>query len=159
VNNIIDINRRFNDDLVSYVKSRLKEISNDEKEIIFRINSFGGSNLALQKIKGFMYFMGKYKGYKTIGQAIHAESAAFLLFLNCRVRQVAPGSVGIIHFPVPRGPMDDKVLESLKKDIIEFIMRRTKMTEQQIISLENIPLSRTEMLDYGIATEKIPIIR
>ena len=54
MNNIIDINRRFNDELVSYVKSRLKEISNDEKEIIFRINSFGGSNLALQKIKGFL---------------------------------------------------------------------------------------------------------
>ena len=159
MNNIIDINRRFNDELVSYVKYGLKDMSNDEKEIIFRINSFGGSNLALQKIKGFMYFMEKYKGYKFIGQAKHAESAAFLLFLNCRVRQVAPGSVGIIHMPVPRGPMDEKVLESMRKDVIEFIMRRTKMTEHQIHSLEGIPLSRTEMLDYGIATEKIPIIR
>ena len=159
MNNIIEINRRFDEGLVSYVKSSLKEISNDEKKIIFRINSYGGSNLALQKIKGFMYFMDKYKSYRFIGQAIHAESAAFLLFLNCRVRQVAPGSVGILHFPVPRGSMDEKVLKSLKNDIIEFIMRRTKMTEQQIRSLENMPLSRTEMLDYGIATEKIPIIR
>ena len=159
VNNIIDINRRFNDGLVSYVKSRLKEISNDEKEIIFRINSYGGSLLALQKIMGFMYFLGKYKGYRFIGQAIHAESAAFLLFLNCQARQVAPGSVGIIHFPVANEIIEEKVLEEKRKGVISTILRRTKMTEQQICSLEGMPLSCAEMLKYGIATEKIPIIR
>jgi len=105
VNNIIEIDRHFDQGLVNYVKSQLKEIPIEEKNIIFRINSIGGNMLACEKIKGFMYFMSKYRGCKIIGQAKHAESAALIVFLNCTVRQVAPGSVGIIHLRVANRPV------------------------------------------------------
>lgn len=159
MNNIIDIDRHFDQGLVNYVKSQLKEIPIEEKNIIFRINSIGGNMLACEKIKGFMYFMCKYRGCKIIGQAKHAESAAFIIFLNCTVRQVAPGSVGIIHLPVANRPVSEQKMEAKKKEVIQFIMRRTKMTEQEILKEHNLPLSSAEMLKYGIATEKIPIIR
>lgn len=97
----ININNTFNEQLFKEIKQSLKKVPLEEKEIVFRINSLGGNLHVFNKICRFMYYMNKYKGCKIYGQAKHAESAALLLFLNCTVRQVAAGSVAVIHLPVP----------------------------------------------------------
>jgi ATP-dependent protease ClpP protease subunit len=153
---IIHINKRFDKALVQQVKNALKMMRANEKEICFRINSLGGNLYAFNVIGGFMYFMHKYRNCKIIGQAVHAESSALFLFLNCTIRQVCAGSTGIIHLPVPNTKdLDEANLEAIRKKAIKFIKSRTTMTEEQIISLANVPLGPHEMLKLGIATEKI----
>lgn len=157
MSNIILINTRFDKALVADVKQKLKKVNPREKNIFFRINSHGGNMQAFQVIAGFMYFMHKYRHHTIVGQAVHAEAAALMIFLNCNIREVAPGSVGIIHLPVPNRAVSEGDLESNRKQAISYIQRRTKMTEREIIDLENLPLSASEMIKYGIATEKVKV--
>lgn len=155
--NIVHINGTFNTRLKQEVKQSLRNVSRNDEEIFFRINSLGGNLHILNLICGFIYFMSKYKNFKIVAQAKHAESAALILFLNCPVRQVAPGSVGIIHLPVPNTKMEQIAIDKKRKEVIEFIKRRTNMTEELILSLQDLPLGPAEMLKLGIATEKVKI--
>jgi ATP-dependent protease ClpP protease subunit len=157
MSNIIFVNTRFDKALVTEVKQRLKKVDPKEENIFFRINSYGGNVQAFQVIAGFMYFMYKYKHHTIIGQAVHAESAALMLFLNCKIRQVTHRSVGIIHLPIPNRAVSEGDLEDKRRMAISYILRRTKMTEKEIIELENLPLGAAEMIKYGIATEKVRV--
>lgn len=159
----IDINRRFDESLVYHVKQSLKSVPISEKEIYLRINSYGGNMEALRKISGFLYFMQKYRSCNIIGQCIYAESAALDLFINCKIRQVKPGSIGIIHLPVPsRGENKNmtesqisSAIEAKTHSVIKFMKRRTFMTEEQIRTFENFPMGAGTMIKFGIATIKV----
>lgn len=153
----IYINTTFNEQLFKEVKQALKKVPVKEKEIIFRINSLGGNLYILNKICRFMSYMNKYRGCKIYGQVKHAESAALLLFLNCNIRQVAAGSCGVIHLPIPNTTVAKSVVEKKRKGAIAFIKRKTGMSEKLIISLENLPLGPAEMIQLGIATEKVMV--
>lgn len=155
MSNVIRIEGRFDEKMTSYVKGSLKKIPIEEKSVTFIINSHGGNMGALKKLKGYMYFMSKYRKCKIIGQLIYGESAGLLFFLNCEERQVAPGSIGIIHLPVANETIPASLLSKKIKETIDFIKRRTKnMTTSQIKKLEHMPLGPKEMISLGIANKK-----
>lgn len=157
--NIIKIEGSFDTSLTNRVYAAFKSIPLEEKQVFLWINSLGGNLQVFNDISNLLSDISEQRGYKIIGQAKYAESAAFLLFINCHVRQVAPGSVGIIHLPVPNQKVEQASLDEARKKAIEFIIRRTKMTEKEITSLEGMYLGTATMLKYGIATEKVPIFR
>lgn len=53
--------------------------------------------------------------------------------------------------------MSEGSLERKRQDAVDFILRKTNMTKDQILSFENQPLSAYDMLKYGIATEKVNV--
>ena len=157
--NIINIEGRFDSALTNRVYAAFKSIPLDEIQVYLRINSLGGSRQVFIDISNLLCDMSEQRGYRIISQAKHAESAAFLLFINCPVRQVAAGSVGIIHLPVTKQKVEQEILDEIRKEVINFIIRRTKMTEKEITSLEGMYLGTATMLKYGIAKEKVPNFR
>jgi ATP-dependent protease ClpP protease subunit len=152
----INIDGRIDNAMVLDVKKILRKFFGKKNHTInIRIFSHGGNLWAYYRLSGFLYFMKKYAKNTIVGQAEFAESAALLLFLSCPIRQITLDSIGIIHLPEPT---DGKEIPSSTTDkrtteVINFIKRRTGMTEQQIRSLEHQKLTAHQMLELGIATE------
>lgn len=157
----IRIDGRFNDTMVKMIKTALRKVPKDENEIIFVINSSGGSRLAFLRLQGFVYLFNKYGKVKITGQMEYAESAALLFFLNCGERQVQKEitkSKGIIHLPINQETRESLGLqEPVVQETISFIKKRTnnKMTESDILKFENVPLTPQQMIDFGIATHLV----
>lgn len=156
MSSVIPVKGEINDFMVANIKSCLKNIlaNPQEKEIIFDFNSEGGNMESMERIKIFMYFMSKW-GYKVIGRITYAESAALLLFLNCKERQVTKESLGVIHMAVLNRKGDQKKLERERDEQASFIMRRCnmKIKWKQIFELEGKKLSYKELLDLGFANK------
>lgn len=157
----IRIEGQFNDNMVKRVKAALREVPKNETEIIFVIKSEGGSRLAFLKLQGFVYLFNKYGKVKITGQMEYAESAALLFFLNCGERQVLnkiTKSKGVIHLPIdPQTRKSLDLKEPVVQETISFIKKRTnnKMSEEEVIKFENVPLSPQQMIDFGIATRLV----
>jgi ATP-dependent protease ClpP protease subunit len=157
----IRIEGQFNDTMVKRVKIALREVPKDETEIIFVINSQGGSRLAFLKIQGFVYLYNKYGKHKITGQLEYGESAALIFFLNCSERQVInkiTKSKGIIHLPIDpetREPLD--LQDEVVQETISFIKKRTNnmISEDEIIKLQDVPLTPKQMMNFGIATKLV----
>lgn len=159
---IIEIRGRLDEEMVRYVKNSLKIAPiPDDKEIVIDINSEGGDVGSMEKIKTFLYFMSKYKGYKIIGRLTYGESAALLLFLNCEERQVIVGeSIGVIHLPVIKPYQNASIADISNERLrqVSFIMRRAeKIQEHEIYELENKKLDAELLMELGIANKIVEI--
>lgn len=126
-----------------------------EKELHLRIKSDGGNLKVFSDISKILFDISK-KRIRVIGEAETAGSTAMLIFLNCTDRLVTPASYGYIHLPEPNTKVSEELHEKKKNDVVAFIKRRTHLSEETIISLDNIPLTANDMLRYHIATQKVP---
>ncbi|MCC7436397.1 hypothetical protein IT402_00785 [Candidatus Nomurabacteria bacterium] len=152
-----EINNHLKEKVLNFLKPFLKQ---KNQEIIFKINSEGGNLESLRRIKTYMYFLAKKCGHSFTCKLIYAESAAFLLFLNCNVREVSDdgkGSVGIIHLPVPNRDCDPKKLERERSDQASFIFRRSgyKVPFKEVFKLEGKKMKSDELISFGFATKKV----
>ena len=157
---IIRLESTFDKKLEARFLAGLDKLRGPEK-VFARIDSVGGNLDVLNVMSLAAYTAITAHRCEIIAQIVRAESAAFIFAINMPVRQVMPNSVGQIHLPHLRkgeDPLDPGINSVIKREkAIEFIMRRThcKLTRQEIIDLEGIPLGANEMLQYGIATEKV----
>lgn len=156
VPHLIHIKGHFDSALVKRTKQQLRALPAGEKEIIIRINSEGGLIHSFNVICVLFYFMKKYRQCNFIAQCEHMNSAGFCLFLYFDKRQVHRRSIGQIHLPVSHRQHIE--LESLNRDrqkVVDYIKKRTRMTEQEIYTFQNIPFNAGRMLKLGIATELV----
>lgn len=149
----LEIKGRINYRMVKKVKSFLKNVPT-EGEVEFEIDSHGGNMEALRRLKGFMYFMYKYKKVSIRGKLIYGESAALLLFLNCNIRSVDKASVGVIHLPKLNRRGNIALLQKERRIQAEFIRRRCnqKINLDDIMRYEHKKLSAPLLLQFGMAT-------
>ena len=152
---IIKVFDQMDDDIVKSFNEAESKIKNEE---IFRIliKSHGGNYGSFIKISPIIYNIA-HKRKHIVGEALHAESAAMLLFLNCSERIVSNEnkSLGVIHLPEPNTLVSEEMCKKRTDEAIAFIKRRTHLSESTIKSLNKIPLTSSEMYNLHIATKKV----
>jgi hypothetical protein len=109
----------------------------------------------MNTMSAFLYYLLKYKKREVIFEIEYAESAALMLAVNFPHRRVIATSIGSIHLPVlGEGKYSsESVVENKKRRAINFFTSHTKLTEEQVISLNGKILTAQQMIETGIATE------
>lgn len=160
---VVFINGSIREKNAELVKKEAESFQKDQT-IYFRIDSEGGNMGYFNLIHSILY--DKYISLNCyyIAEIIHAESCALLLALIMDERHIMPGSLVSIHLPHPAKGLniEDVGIEELKKkkeETIAFYCRTTNLTEQQVNDLENVFLTSKELMEYDIATHKVPIFR
>ncbi|MDQ5931079.1 MAG: hypothetical protein QG674_245 [Patescibacteria group bacterium] len=150
---IIKVFSRINESVVdSFIKAE-KELKEEKVFHIF-INSYGGNYGDFGRVSSVIFNIAQ-KRVLISGEAIRAESASMLLFLNCSERIVSKKSIGVIHLPEPKMFVSEEIYEKTRLEALNFIKRRTHLSKDTVISLNKIELTSEEMCKLHIATKKV----
>ena len=143
---------------VENFKTFLRTVGHRET-IYMRIKSYGGNVFSGIKIGNFIRVMKKYKQCTFIMEGEKFHSAALKIFLrgDKRIIQRNPSSDAAIHLPVVHKNKKKSPEEKEKEEqtTIVLIQQLPHLSESEIRSLNNIPLTVAFMLEKGIATECI----
>ncbi len=148
----------FDARMAQFFKEELRKRS-ENSTVFVRIDSIGGNGHSMNLMSGFMVVMAKYKKCRFIAQIARAESVALIFAVNMHERHVLKTSVGSIHLPVRNANViigaHEPILEIKNKSVIAHFVSRTKLTSEDIFSLEQKELYGEQMVHYGIATSLV----
>ncbi len=153
-NNLFIINEEISEDLKEKFKTFLRCLPLGEKKIYLRIDSDGGNRWAAVKIIRFIYILEKEKGFEVITQCIKSGSAAMRIFSSGTIREVTKNSMGYIHLPRVKDLQKQIFLQ--KRAVEQFVgLSRQKLSSQEIIQLDLIPLSGNDMIANQLADKMV----
>jgi ATP-dependent protease ClpP protease subunit len=156
--NLIYLKGEFDSAMIKYLKEKIRLIDDFSKEIIIRVNSYGGNGYPMTVMSALVYYMIKYKNCKVVIEIEYAESSSLLFVINFPIRKIIETSEGVIHLPVqsPGKFLSKSRLIDKTNEVIDFFIKQTNLKREEIISLNSNKLTAKQMLDWGIATEIVP---
>lgn len=152
------INKKFDEKLLLGFSNTVENI---HEKACFQcyFNSYGGYVGILNKISKIMKnHVDRYDSW-FIAYIHRAYSAALDLTQNMHHRYIIPTSEVALHFPdfntIQHRIISEKEKKYVRKTCIQYYTQRTKLTEDDIITLDNVVLYSGDIIRYGLADELI----